>query len=119
MANRNFAVRPWYRPAGTSMVTLWSSVGDVPPLQSLVGLVPGGIVPVHVTCTVWPGVTGTTSEWEGGSEARTGHAANVVAVNPTTPMLAHRSRIHRLMVLPPQSGQWRKASRGVGLDGSR
>jgi hypothetical protein len=39
------------------------------PAQLLVGFTPGGIMPVHVDVTVWPGLDGTVSELVGGVEA--------------------------------------------------
>ena len=48
-----------------------SSARGVPAtaVQAFVGFAPGGIVPVHVTETVWPAADGTVIELDGGVDA--------------------------------------------------
>src|SRR5690349_5763691 len=71
--------------------------------QSLVGLLPAGIVPVQVTVRVTPAAVGTFTVWEPGSAAKAGGAGN--ANNPTTAAVAmareRRMRAPQTVWLPP------------------
>src|SRR5947209_13733724 len=71
-----------YAPDGTFTVMSCSSTAELGrPEQSLVGLVPIGIVPDQSSVTVWPAVVGTVTEPVGGVEP--GATATTVATVAT------------------------------------
>ena len=57
----------------------------------LVGLLPGGIVPVQVTVTVWPIVEGTVTLLVGGVAALTANRSNAIPVRRNSMLIATRA----------------------------
>src|SRR5881409_3806437 len=93
---------------------LSTSAVDVPPLQSLVGLVPGSIVPVQGTVRVWPTVVGTVTDWGSGVAANAPEAGTTNAPRARTePMTTVRRMAHLAGCrLPPGGAQRTAPSRG-------
>ena len=50
-------------------MTTCSSAGEVPPLQSLAGFVPGAIVPVQLSLVLCPALAGTVTARPAGVDA--------------------------------------------------
>src|SRR3954454_22809114 len=101
------------------MFTAWLSFVPGVAAHELAGLVPGGIVPGHVTCTVWPGAVGTTTSCEAGLEASAGSKTIVVPVNAITPMIAPRTVLLRLIRILPEPDSCRHRSTAVLVGFSR